>query len=282
MLPRAGEQTLAEFKASLTRAVHALDPRRIDEQHRQAMAERRVCVTPRDDGMAELWALLPAQGAAAVMAAVNALAQVSSADDERSVDQRRADALVDLGVAALHDPHLPTTHGMRPTINVTVALSTLLDLDQQPAELAGHGPISASVARRIAADETSTWRRLITDPVDDTLLDYGTTTYRPPADLAAFVITRDQTCTFPHCRHAAHRCDLDHQTPAVQGGLTNRENITALCRRHHRAKHHAGWTVSRNDNTNTWHWTSPAERHYQSRPPHLPHDSMSDPDPPPF
>ncbi len=121
VLPRAGEQTLAEFKASLTRAVHALDPRRIDEQHRQAMAERRVCVTPRDDGMAELWALLPAQGAAAVMAAVNALAQVSSADDERSVDQRRADALVDLGVAALHDPHLPTTHGMRPTINVTVA-----------------------------------------------------------------------------------------------------------------------------------------------------------------
>ena len=177
-------------------------------------------------------------------------------DQGRALEQDRR-LLVDLGVAALHDPHLPTTHGMRPTVQVTVALSTLLDLDQQPAELAGHGPIPASVARRIAADETSTWRRLITDPVDNTLLNYGTTTYRPPADLAAFVITRDQICTFPHCRHPAHRCDLDHQTPAAQRGPTNRENITALCRRHHRAKHHAGWRVSRNDNTNTSQWTSP-------------------------
>ena len=46
------------------------------------MAERRVCVTARGDGMAELWALLPAEGAAVLMSAVNALAQVTSAKDK--------------------------------------------------------------------------------------------------------------------------------------------------------------------------------------------------------
>ena len=127
----------------MRRAVHALDPARVEEQRAHAMTERRVCVAPREDGMTELWALLPAEGAAAVMAAVDSLASVTSATDPRTADQRRADALVDLGVAALHDPLLPKAQGMRPAIQVTVAASTLLGLDDQPGELAGHGPIPA-------------------------------------------------------------------------------------------------------------------------------------------
>src|SRR6201999_2992979 len=117
----------------------------------------------------------------------------TSADDPRTPDQRRADALVDLGVAALHDPLLPKAQGMRPSIQVTVALSTLLGDDEQPGELAGPGPLPASAAqsptpasgaRRLAADESGTWRRLVTDPLSGQLLDYGHDTYRPPKDLA--------------------------------------------------------------------------------------------------
>jgi Domain of unknown function (DUF222) len=125
------------------RAVATLAADTVDTQRRQGMAERRVAVTAREDGMAELWALLPAEGAAAVIAAVDALAAVTSADDARSGDQRRADALVDLGVAALHDPLLPRAQGTRPAIQVTVAASTLLGHDEQPGDLAGHGPIPA-------------------------------------------------------------------------------------------------------------------------------------------
>ncbi len=287
VLARAGGQTLAEFKRSVRRAVHALDPARVEEQRAQAMTERRVCVTARDDGMAELWALLPAEGAAAVMAAVDALASVTSATDDRTADQRRADALVDLGIAALHDPHLPKAQGMRPAIHVTVAASTLLGLDEQPGELAGHGPIPASLARRLAADETGTWRRLLTDPATGHLLDYGHTTYRPPKDLTDFVIARDGTCAFPGCPRAAAHCDIDHRTPYNKGGSTNPENLAALCRRHHRLKHQARWRLDRTTN-GSFHWTSPTTHHYQSQPPGLPVDTSrtqpaeSDPDPPPF
>jgi Domain of unknown function (DUF222) len=114
VLARAGEQTLAEFTRSVRRAVATVAAATVESQRAEAMAERRVAVTAREDGMAELWALLPVEGAAAVMAAVDALASVTSADDPRSGDQRRADALVDLGVAALHDPRLPPRAGAAP------------------------------------------------------------------------------------------------------------------------------------------------------------------------
>jgi hypothetical protein len=126
---------------------------------------------------------------------------------------------------------------MRPAIQVTVAASTLLGHDEQPGDLAGHGPIPAAVARRLAADQTGTWRRLLTDPATGQLLDYGHTTYRPPRDLADFVMARDQVCTFPGCRRRAHRCELDHRTPYQHGGPTNPENLAALCKRHHTGKH---------------------------------------------
>ncbi len=287
VLRRAGGQTLGELKRSVRRAVHALDPARVEEQRAQAMTERRVCVSPREDGMTELWALLPAEGAAAVITAVDALASVTSATDPRTADQRRADALVDLGVAALHDPLLPKAQGMRPSIQVTVAASTLLGLDEQPGELAGHGPIPASVARRLAADDTGTWRRLLTDPATNTLLDYGRITYRPPKDLTEFVIARDQTCAFPGCSRNAARCDLDHRIPYNKGGNTNSENLQPLCKRHHRLKHETGWKLDRQAE-GTYHWTSLTRHTYESRPPDLPVDTSQTktaeaaPDQPPF
>jgi hypothetical protein len=268
VLARAGEQTLAEFTRAVRRAVATVAA--VDQQRVEAMAERRVAVTAREDGMAELWALLPAESAAAVIAAVDALASVTSADDRRTGDQRRADALVDLGVAALHDPRLPRAQGLRPAIQVTVALSTLLGADELPGELAGHGPIPAALARRLAADESGTWRRLVTDPLTGGLLDYGRTTYRPPKDLAEFVIARDQVCMFPGCNRRAHRCELDHRIPYHSGGSTNPENLGALCKRHHTAKHQADWTPHcEPDGHHTW--TSPTNHRYRSRPTHRSH-----------
>ncbi len=237
--------------------------------------------------MTELWALLPAEGAAAMMAAIDALASATSATDPRTADQRRADALVDLGVAALHDPLLSKAQGLRPAIHVTVAASTLLGLDEQPGELTGHGPIPASVARRLAADQTGSWRRLLTDPATNTLLDYGHTTYRPPKDLTDFVIARDGICAFPGCSRNAARCDIDHRIPYNKDGSTNPENLAALCKRHRRLKHETGWTLHRQTN-GTYHWTSPTAHHYETRPPDRPVDTSPNrtvqggPDPPPF
>jgi hypothetical protein len=263
VLTRAPQQTLSQLGTSLRRAVIAADPRRAELRHQDAIAQRRVVFTAQDDGITELWALLPADGAALIETVLNSLA--SAQTDDRNADQRRADALVDAFARVLGDPSLPEQHGRRPAIQVTVQLSTLLGCDEQPAHLDGYGPVTATMARRLASDESGTWRRLVTDDTGQ-LLDYGRRTYRPPANLTDHVIARDKTCTFPGCRRTARLCDLDHGEAWRDGGATNSENIGALCARHHAAKHEAGWRVTRQpDGASTW--IGPTGHRYRVPPP---------------
>jgi hypothetical protein len=147
-----------------------------------------------------------------------------------------------------------------------VPISTLLGCDEQPAHLDGYGPITAALARHLATDDTGTWRRLVTDDTGQ-LLDHGRKTYRPPANLTHHIITRDNTCTFPGCRHPAKLCDLDHSNAWSNGGGTDPNNVAALCQRHHHAKHHAGWHVKHlPDGTSAW--TSPTGHTYARPPDH--------------
>ena len=71
VLPRAGGQTVGQLRASLARAVLAADPAAAEDRHARAVADRKVTLTPLPDGMAELWALLPADAAAAVYSAID-------------------------------------------------------------------------------------------------------------------------------------------------------------------------------------------------------------------
>ncbi|NMH96973.1 DUF222 domain-containing protein [Pseudonocardia acidicola] len=187
-------------------------------------------------------------------------------------------------------PTLARPVAMNVQIRVTVALSTLMGLDDQPGELAGYGPITATQARGLAADPGSTWRRLVTDPLSGTLLDVGTTRYSPPPGLAEHVIARDQTCRFPGCRVPAHRCDLDHTIPfdpAGGTGPTAATNLGPRCRRDHRRKQRPGWHVQQfTDGTVVW--TTPSGHTYTVEPPPLaPPEPATPPappgdDPPPF
>jgi Domain of unknown function (DUF222) len=280
VLPKATEQTLSNFRRSSKKAVLVAAPKPAAQAHDEAMTQRRVARTLVGDGMSEIWMLLPDTGASTFITAVDALACRVDRDEPRTADQRRADAVIQLAIDALHGTSsgdLPREHRMRPTVQVTVALSTLLGLDDQPAELDGSGPIPASLARRIAADETGTWRRLVTDETGH-LIDYGRTTYRPPKDLADHVIARDRTCRFPNCNRKAGRCELDHRRPWENGGETNAANLDALCARHHHAKHEARWQPRRLEDGST-EWTSPTGHRYREPPATYPIDTTTDADP---
>jgi Domain of unknown function (DUF222) len=220
---RAAEVTVGQLQAWLARRVLAADPAGADRRHEAAVADRRVAVTPMPDGMAELWALLPADAAAGAYRAVDDLARSTGApDDPRSMDQRRADALADM---------LAGGRGPADTqIQVTVPLATLAGAADLPGELPGHGPIPASMARRLAAD--GVWRWLRTD-LAGVVCDAGRRSYRPPPALAALVRGRDQTCRFPGCRHPAGRADLDHTVP-YPAGPTGRDNLGTMCRHQQR------------------------------------------------
>ena len=96
MLPRAPEQSLAQLRAALARAVLAVDPEGAGERHRVARRDRRVSVQPEADGMGSLWALLTASDAAGAYQWLTRLARGLGKDDPRTMDARRADLLAEL------------------------------------------------------------------------------------------------------------------------------------------------------------------------------------------
>lgn len=179
-------------------------------------------------------------------------------------------------------PRLATRHRRPAVVHVTVPLTTLAGADDEPAELDGYGPIPADAARLIAAD--ATLRRLLTDPADGQLLEYGRATYAPPQTLADFVIARDRTCRFPTTTTPARSCDLDHRRSYRLGGTTGASNLQALSRRAHLDKTLHGWRVRLSSQGNLV-WTSPAGLKYRTPPepigPTQPRPP-DDPDPPPF
>ncbi len=255
VFPRACRQTFGQLRAALARAVILADPGGAEHRHQEVHADRRVVVTPVGDGMAELWALMGAADATALYRRLTTLAKASA--DGRSMDARRADALAGFAHAAEPRTRAPAL------VEIGVAASTLLGADDQPAELAGYGPISAGEARRIAAD--GRWRRLLTDPATGVLLDYGRRTYAPPAPLADHVRARDRTCRFPTCRQPARSADLDHTVP-YPTGPTSDTNLAVLCRHHHRLKHRAGWMVTQEAGA-ALGWTTPTGHGHVTRPP---------------
>jgi hypothetical protein len=283
--PEAPMPVMASFRRKLRREVAKADPRTAEQKAARAIENRDVWVMPDENAMGLLGARLPAEGAETVYSAVSARADADKTpDDARTKAQRRADALVGIctdylnrGVKIENDTpgtgSLPRYHGLRPAVQVSVALSTLLGLDEQPGELDGHGPIPAGVARRIAADPSGTWRRLVTDELGR-LVDYGRSTYRPPADLAQYVVARDRTCRAPGCNQPAVKADLHHIRPWSQGGETNADGLAAACEHDHYSVHEGGWQIRRLED-GTVEWTSPTGHAYRVPPATYPIDTTT-------
>ena len=269
VLGRAVHQTPGQLRRSTRRAALRVSPLTVADEVEEEYARREVRMYPAGSVMVTIEATLPAPDGIAVWNTLTACALADSQPgDQRTLDHKRADALTRWAVDAADRPGLPTHHRRRCLeTHVAIDLQTLLGLADNPGELEGFGPIPAQVARSLAAD--STWRRLVTDPVNGHLLDYGSTVYSPPAPLREYLLVRDQTCRFPGCSQPAIRTDLDHTeafTGDDRGGATSASNLHCLCRRHHRLKTHHQWKVTAEPGARL-RWTSPRGRSYKTDPP---------------
>ncbi len=270
VLATAGEQTVAETKRTLRRAIIAADPDGAAQRAEQAKAERTLSRSALDDGMAELRAVLTATDTELVWAELTARAQAEhirrhdAGLPQPGLDALRADALVDAVLGPQPDADTHTGKPGRVQLRVTVDLPTLLGLADNPAELAGHGPIPPHLARELAGD--ADWIRFTTDPQTGELLDLGRARYRPSRRLAAFIRARQPVCGWPGCNQPSERCDLDHSQDFDKGGPTCRCNLGPFCRQHHNAKTHGRWRYRRHpDGAGTL--TSPLRKTYTLKPP---------------
>ncbi|WP_343034518.1 HNH endonuclease signature motif containing protein [Amycolatopsis anabasis] len=198
-------------------------------------ADRQLQLIHQDHGMSTMVADVPAEKGSAAYQSIDREARKRKTKDEsRTLDQLRADILIErcLGTASA-DP--------KADIFVYVDLTTLAGLNSDPAQLAGYGPIPASIAREIAYGTNSTWRRLVTDPITGLPADVGRTRYRPPAALDRYIRLRDRECRAPGCNRPAQCGDIDHTQDWAKGGNTDKSNLGGWCERHHYLKDQPGW-----------------------------------------
>jgi hypothetical protein len=159
-----------------------------------------------------------------------------------------------------------------------VPLTTAAGGGNAPGELAGYGPIPASLARAAATD--ATWACALTDDTGAVVAlghSTWTPTYTAPQRLRRFVVLKHRTCRLPNCMLPARDCDSDHLRNHPDGP-TCEHNLAPLCRRHHNLKTHHGWSIrrARSDERHppgTLVWTSPTGRDHPAPPP----DPVDDP-----
>lgn len=119
------------------------------------------------------------------------------------------------------------------TLEVVVDLDTLRGLADRAA-LVGGEPVPGQVGRDLAA-VARFFRRVVVDPVDGHLLDYGDQQYLPDP-VRRFCFARDGGCREPGCtRRAVRFLELDHAEEFPRGSSSS-SNCGALCRGSHARK----------------------------------------------
>src|SRR5581483_11840490 len=213
----------------------------VEREERRAYEGRAFTLSPTGDGRVRVHGWLDREAAATVNAALDPLCNPRTAtmDDQRSIAQRRADALVEVCELALRTDELPDHGGQRPHVVVTV------DFDVLRKEL-GAGtldtgePLTPEQVRRIACDANLLPAVLNTH---GQVLDLGTARRLFTGAVRRALILRDGGCAFPGCDRPPRWSQGHHIHPASLGGPTSLANGVLVCGHHHRTLHEGHWQV---------------------------------------
>ncbi len=261
----AASHTVAELRRWLRRFVERVETDLALERAERAREDRRVEVQHGDDGMATLWALLPAPQAAAIARRLAHEAKAlgstgSGADDARTLAQRKADLLAawattnEAGEAAVHAQ-----------IAVKLSAETFTGARDGFAESADGGwscPAAWVLDPKLITRPR--WHRLIVDPHTQDVLAHDYVGRLAPDTLKLAIAFRDGVCQAPGCLKPADECDFDHREPWPEG-LTSGENIWPLCRRHHILKGHSVLTLEQDS---VLRWILPSGQTLAAEPAH--------------
>jgi hypothetical protein len=278
VLAYATSHTLGQLKGWLRRFLVRVEPDHAIGRRQAAHADRTVTITALDDGMSLLQALIPTTDALLIERDLTLAAKASrhaTTDDDRTLAQARADALVDTLLqnrktdADADAGHVPvgTSGRGRFHVGITVSLATLLGLSSEPAVSSdGQHVLDPALLAELAAVEGTLFSRLLTDEHGG-ILDVTELGRFPTQPLRRALNLIDGTCDVPGCTRPAVGCDVDHQIPydphpppgqppGQQRGPTAAGNLHHRCRPHHGLKTRGALTVSHDQDGNA-HWHLP-------------------------
>ncbi len=275
VLAYATSHTLGQLKGWLRRFLVRVEPDHAIERRKAAQADRNVTIMALDDGTSLLQALIPTTDALLIERDLTLAAKASrhaTADDDRTLAQARADALVD---TLLRKDETDTTDRApvgtsgrgRFHVGITVSLATLLGVSSEPAVSAdGQHVLDPALLAELASQDGTLFSRLLTDESGG-ILDVTELGRFPTQPLRRALNLIDGTCDVPGCTRPAVACDVDHQIPydpdpppgqppGQQRGSTEAANLHHRCPPHHGLKTRGALTVTHDQDGNA-HWHLP-------------------------
>lgn len=182
-------------------------------------------------------------------------------DDQRTVGQRRHDALDELLDAALRSSERPDTQNGTPaTLILTFTWEEFTQGNGIGSYLDG-SPCSARTARDLVGEADVAF--CVKGATGQVLDLYRTKRIASTAQTLA-LIARDGGCSFPGCQVPPPFCERHHVISWWDGGNTNIANLTLLCSYHHRRYAKRGWQcVINRDGRPVWippTWIDPRQR----------------------
>jgi len=254
-----------DLKRLAQRVVDGIDPdgTRPDEELQQDRRWFQMSPT-KDGGFAGEFRLTAACGAK-LPALIRPLAKVrvdeSGQPDGRTFGQRQHDAVEDLCDRLLRSGSVPDTGGVPVSVVVTIDEVDLTERTGSATTSTGHLLSTAALLQMAAeADIIPTVLNAA-----GAVLGLGRTRRCASRSQHLALVARDRGCSFPGCQHPAEYCERHHIRPWIDGGLTDLNNLTLLCRYHHHNFLGRGWQVRLNGE-GLPEWVPPAWLDRQQRP----------------
>src|SRR5580704_7410827 len=235
LVEKAKENSPGKFFYICHHARHAADPKTYAAEQAEQVEQRRLKLSRWMDGSVLISGQLDPIGGAAVLTVLEPLARKSGPDDDRCLEQRNADALVELALGG----------GSQAQIQVTSSLETLLATAGAPAAEMEHSlPVSSKTIERLACD-SSIARVLLNS--ESQVIDVGRSKRVVSEPGRRALTARDGHCRWTECDRPASRSAAHHVVHWIHGGPTDLDNLILLCHRHHRMVHEGGWQIVRGE-----------------------------------
>ncbi len=235
LVEKAKENSPGKFFYICHHARHAADPKAYAAEQADQVEQRRLKLSKWMDGSVLISGQLDPIGGAAVLSVILPLARKSGPEDDRCLEQRNADALVELASGG----------GSQAQIQVTSSIETLFALAGAPAAEMEHClPVSSKTIERLACD-SSIARVLLNS--ESQVIDVGRSKRVVSEPGRRALTARDGHCIWTQCDRPASRSAAHHLIHWIHGGSSDLDNLILLCHRHHWMVHEGGWQIARRD-----------------------------------
>ena len=247
------------------------DRQRLARDEQLAYSRRRASLSRRGDGMWDLHAQLTGEQGELLAVALDAYRTKDAAEvpipQQRSFEQRTADALAAVVAGAMDGGGSASQGGARPQLHIVLPHDVLDAAGTGVARTERGGPLSPVLVERLLCD--AQMRRVVTDGASE-VLDIGRSSEKWTVGQRRALHVRDGGCRGPGCDRPATSCHAHHVRWWSKGGSTAVSNGLLLCSYHHHLVHEGGWGLKVDGRTGRATFIAPGGRELVTLPKGLP------------